>query len=151
MKIGTVSNPTVVVIGLGDSVLLAARLMREHHVGGLVVTEDDGHDKVPVGMLTDRDLVVGVLAKDVDHIKMLTVGDVITAKPIVAREDEDVSAVLDRMRRNVVRRVPVVDAKGHLVGIFTLDDLLGVLADDFASIGALVSRQRTYEAERRVD
>ncbi len=151
MQIGTVSNPTVVVIGPGDSVLEAARLMREHHVGGLVVVKDDGHGKVPVGVLTDRDLVVGVLAKDVDHIKMLTVGDVVTAKPIVAQEDEDVSAVLDRMRRNVVRRVPVVDAKGHLVGIFTLDDLLGVLADDFASIGALVSRQRTYEAEKRVD
>jgi CBS domain-containing protein len=55
------------------------------------------------------------------------------------------------MRRNVIRRVPVVDSKGHLVGIFTLDDLLGVLADDAASIGALVSRQRTYEAQRRVD
>jgi CBS domain-containing protein len=133
--------------------------MRAHHVGDLVAvrTEDGRH--VPVGVLTDRDLVVGVLAQaapaaaertmDWDQIRTLTVGDVLTAEPILAGEDEDLSVVLDRMRRNVVRRMPVVSQAGFLVGIFTLDDLLGILADDVASIGALVSRQRTYEAERR--
>jgi CBS domain-containing protein len=149
MKIGDACNREVVVIGLSDSIVEAARRMRSHHVGDLVAVRPSRGGMVPVGVVTDRDLVVGVLAKDVDHIRTLTIGDVLTADPILAREDEDLSVVLDRMRRNVVRRMPVVDAAGHLVGIFTLDDLLGILADDIASVGALVSRQRTYEAERR--
>lgn len=147
MKIGTVANPSVVTIGPDDSIAQAARLMREYHVGDLVVVKPG--ERVPLGVLTDRDLVVGVLAQDVDHIKLVRVSDVMTQKPVIAKDTEDMSEVLDRMRRNVIRRVPVVDAKGHLVGIFTLDDLLGVFADDFASIGALVSRQRTFEAEKR--
>jgi CBS domain-containing protein len=149
MKIGTVCNPEVVTVRPEDTVLEAARLMRERHVGDLVViAEEDG--RVPIGILTDRDIVVGVLAKDVEHLPSLKVGDVITNEPVCARDSEDVSAVLDRMRKNVIRRVPVVNAKGHLVGMFTLDDLLGLLADDVANIGAIVSRQRTFEAEKRV-
>jgi CBS domain-containing protein len=149
MRVGDACNRNVVVIELSGTIVEAARRMRAHHVGDLVAVVPERGGFVPVGVLTDRDLVVGVLAKDIEHIATLTVGDVITSEPILAREDEDLSVVLDRMRRNVVRRMPVVNADGLLVGIFTLDDLLGVLAEDVASIGALVSRQRTYEAERR--
>jgi CBS domain-containing protein len=123
--------------------------MRERHVGDLVVVRDEDGGRVPIGVLTDRDLVVGVLAKDVEHLTTLKVEDVLTTEPICAKETEDVSGVLDRMRRNVIRRVPVVNAKGHLVGMFTLDDFLGLLADEVANIGAIVSRQRTFEAEKR--
>ncbi len=149
MKMGTVCNPNVVVIRPEDSILDAARKMREEHVGDLIVVRDEKGGQVPIGVLTDRDLVVGVLAKDVDHLRTLTVADVLTKEPVVARDNDDVSVALDKMRRNVVRRLPIVNAKGHLVGIFTLDDMLGILADDIASVGALVSRQRTYEAEKR--
>ena len=149
MNVGDACNRDVVVIAVGDTIVEAARRMRSHHVGDLVVVRAGHGGMIPVGVLTDRDLVVGVLAKDTEHIQTLTVGDVLTREPVLAREDEDLSVVLDRMRRNVVRRMPVVDLHGALVGIFTLDDLLGILADDVASIGALVSRQRTYEAERR--
>jgi CBS domain-containing protein len=146
MKIANACNPDVAVISPGDTVLEAARMMRERHVGDLVIV-DTGNK--PLGILTDRDLVVGVLAQDVDHLRTLKVEDVLTQPAIVVRDNDDIASALDVMRRNVIRRVPVVDGRGKLVGIFTLDDLLGVFADEAASIGALVSRQRTYEAQRR--
>ena len=149
MKIGSVCNPEVVTIEPGDLVVEAARAMRERHVGDLVVIRHAAGGREPIGILTDRDIVVGVIAKDIAHLDTLKVGDVLTTELICARDTEDVSAVLDRMRKNVIRRVPVVNTKGHLVGIFTLDDLLGLLADDVASIGAIVSRQRSFEAEKR--
>ena len=149
MKIGSVCNPEVVTIEPDELILDAAKRMRERHVGDLVVVRHAGGGREPIGVLTDRDIVVGVIAKDVAHLATLKVGDGITSDPVCARDTEDVSVVLDRMRKHVIRRAPVVNAKGHLVGIFTLDDFLGLLADDVANVGAIVSRQRSFEAEKR--
>jgi CBS domain-containing protein len=121
--------------------------MRDQHVGDLVVVEDERD--VPLGLLTDRDLVVGILAKDVEHLSQLEVGDVLTQELVIAREDEDVSDVLHKMTSTGVRRIPVVDRSGSLLGIFTLDDILGLVADDMASVAALVKRQRRIERGRR--
>jgi CBS domain-containing protein len=149
MKIGSVCNPEVAVIEPHELVVDAARRMRERHVGDLVVVRNEPGGRVPIGILTDRDIVVGIIAKDIAHLGTLKVDDVITSDPICAKDSDDLSLVLDKMRRNVIRRVPVVNARGYLAGVFTLDDLLALLADDLGSVGAIVSRQRTFEAERR--
>ncbi len=147
MLVGKHCTRNVITIRKPESVVEAARRMRQYHVGDLVVVE--GERDIPIGVLTDRDLVVSVLANDVEHLTKLDVGDVLTHEVMVAREDEDVSDVLYRMQKRGVRRVPVVDRAGALTGIFTLDDVLGLLADDMASVFALVKRQRQREAERR--
>jgi CBS domain-containing protein len=123
--------------------------MRDEHVGDLVVIEQREGARVPVGMLTDRDIVVALLAKDTSHLRDLDVGDVLTREVVTAREDDDVGEVLQRMRREGVRRMPIVDGRGALVGIFTLDDVLGWLSEDLASVVTLIGRQRHNEAARR--
>lgn len=147
MLVGKHCTRNVITIRKSESVVEAAQRMRQYHVGDLVVVE--GERDIPVGVLTDRDLVVGILAKDLDHLAKLEVGDVVIHEVMVAREDEDVSDVLHRMQKRGVRRVPVVDRAGALSGIFTLDDILGLLADDMATVFALVKRQRQREVERR--
>lgn len=136
----------VVTIRPEASVLEAARLMRAEHVGDVIAT-DPAHR--PIGILTDRDIVVSVLAKDVERLSFLSVKDVLTADPLVANEDEEVESVLSRMRHRGVRRVPVVDRAGVLVGVFALDDLLELLANDLRSAVSLVTSQRRREQSQR--
>jgi len=123
--------------------------MRDEHVGDLVVTDERAGRLVPVGIITDRDIVVGPLAQDVEHITQLDVGDLVTRELVTAREADDVGEVLARMRREGVRRIPVVDGGGVLVGIFTVDDVLGLLSDDLATVVALIGRGQRGEVERR--
>jgi CBS domain-containing protein len=124
--------------------------MREDHVGDLIVVEERDGQRVPVGILTDRDLVVGVLAKDGVHGDKLDVGDVLLGTPLLtAREDEDLSPVLQRMRAFYVRRVPVLDESGRLAGILSLDDAIAALTEAMDDVAALVSSQPRHEAERR--
>jgi CBS domain-containing protein len=149
MHIGKLCNRNVVVVDRDVRVQEAARLMREHHVGDLVVVEGEGNKAKPVGILTDRDIVVGVVAKDIEHLGILTVGDVISRELVTALFDEDHEEVLHRMRFHGIRRIPVVDSDGSLHGIFTMDDLLEHLAHDMASVAALLSRQPRREAARR--
>jgi CBS domain-containing protein len=146
MLVGKNCRRDVVTIRSAQSVVEAARQMRQHHVGDLVVVDDGG---APVGVLTDRDLVVCVLAREADRIAQLQVGDVLTDEVLLARESEDVSEVLRHMQRERVRRVPVVDEGGVLVGILTLDDILGVVSGDLANVAHLVKSQGEHEHERR--
>lgn len=123
--------------------------MRDDHVGDVVVVEERGEHRVPVGLVTDRDIVVGLLAKDVEHIARLNVGDLLISDVITARESEDVTTVLDRMRHYGVRRVPVVNPDGELVGIFAVDDLLAILAEDLSAVVTLFASGRRREHKQR--
>jgi len=149
MNIGKLCNRHVVHILKGHRVLEAARIMRDEHVGDLVVVEELDGRRVPIGVLTDRDIVVALLAKDIEHIGKLDVDDLLTRKVVTAKEDDDISDVLARMERQGIRRMPVVDGRGSLVGIFTVDDLLGLLSADLAAVVSLVGRERRAEVERR--
>ncbi len=123
--------------------------MRDEHVGDLVVVDEDGGRRVPIGILTDRDIVVGLLARDADQLWRLDVGDILTHELTAVKEADDVEDVLDRMRRLGVRRMPVVDAGNELWGIFTLDDMLGLLSEDLASVVSLVAKGRRREMSER--
>lgn len=146
MHIDKLCSRDVITISADAKVVDAARLMRSEHVGSLVVTHSD---KRPVGMLTDRDIVVGVVAQDVERITTLQVRDVLTPDPIVALEDETVEAVLARMRRHGIRRVPVIDAEGCLVGVFALDDALKHIAEQLGDVTSLVRAEHWREEQRR--
>ena len=148
MRVGSICNRDVATISKAALLLDAARLMRDRHVGDLVVVE--GLDPKPVAVLTDRDIVVGIVAKDPEHISTLSVGDVLFRSVVVANRNEHVTDVLQRMQRHGVRRMPIVDEGGRLFGIVTLDDVLGVIASEMSSIASLVHAQPSHEAERRV-
>lgn len=130
------------------TVLEAAHMMRRHHVGDLVVVDDDEEKRGPLGIITDRDIVVEVLGHGLDPATT-TVGSVIRTPVVLANEGEDSSEALERMRAHGVRRMPVVGPAGTLVGIITVDDLLKHLAGDVSLLMDIVSREQHHEKRTR--
>lgn len=138
----------VVVVGLpATSVHEAARLLREHHVGALVVIDSRDRSR-PKGIVTDRDMVVGVLAMGVDPDK-LTVADIMTRDIVTVHPEDDVFETIRMMHGKGVRRVVVVDREGALVGIVSLDDLLELVAGGLAGLSGAISGARSREEELR--
>jgi len=131
----------------GMSITEAAKLMRDRHLGALVVVESSERP-VPAGLVTDRDLVVEILGEEV-AADAVTVGDIMTTDLVTAREEDSLWDTLQRMRSRGVRRVPVVDGGNFLAGILSADDILELLADELGSLSRLVRREIKREAEQR--
>ena len=149
MKVGEVCNRVVVHVTTDEPVTHAAELMRKYHVGCLVVTEFGDDDRVPVGTVTDRDIVLETVAAGVDPDEV-TVGDIIDPDPpLVADEGDELPDALDAMRTQGVRRVPVVDAERRLVGILALDDVLQLLSVQLGTLADITSGQRRQETKVR--
>ena len=148
MPIGEICNREVVFVTRKDTILEAARLMRTHHVGDLVVAEDRGGIRVPIGMLTDRDLVIEILAAGV-ALESVDVGDIMSPQLVAAHEADGVYETIQRMRAAGVRRIPVVNDRGGLEGIVAVDDLLGLLADEIMGLAKLVGREQEHERVAR--
>lgn len=148
MPIGEICNREVVIAEKSLPVIEAAQLMRAHHVGDLVVVEERAGRRHPVGIVTDRDIVVEVVAAGVDP-DTLKLGDIMGAEVATVRESEGLFEALRYMRDRGVRRMPVVDQAGGLVGILTLDDLLSLLAEEMMELAKLVSHERQREAAAR--
>jgi len=148
MPIGEICNREVIIVQRDESVLQAAKLMRQHHVGDVVVVEDRGGRRVPVGIVTDRDLVVEIIAPELDST-VITVGDITAMELATVKENNGVFEAIQYMRSKGVRRLPVVDDGGGLVGIVTLDDLLGLLADELGALARLVDREQKNELSSR--
>jgi CBS domain-containing protein len=148
MAIGEYCNRQVVITQGDHSIREAARLMRRHHVGDLVVVAERGGRRVPVGIVTDRDLVVEVLAQAVTP-EEVTVADVMSTDPALAREADDLWDTLLRMQSHGVRRLPVVDAQGALQGIVTVDDLLELFTEYLHDLVKVVTREQEREVRHR--
>ncbi|MFN3545740.1 MAG: CBS domain-containing protein [Thiobacillus sp.] len=149
MPIGELCNREVVITEKSMVVTEAAQLMRTHHVGDLVVVETREGRRIPVGIVTDRDIVVEVVAAGVNP-EALKVGDIMGPEVATVRESEGMFEALRYMRDRGVRRMPVVDSDGALVGILTLDDLLELLAEEMMELAKLVSHERKREMATRV-
>jgi CBS domain-containing protein len=141
-----VMHRNVVVVRPDDELSWAARVMREKHIGYLVVVEPAPAEGMlrPVGVLTDRDIVVAVVAREIDA-RSLRVEDVMTRKPVVARTDEPLSAALREMKRIGVRRLPVVAEHGELVGVVSLDDVIDALASQLQDVAVSVRSGQVIE------
>lgn len=149
MRAGELCIREVVVAKRETSITEAARLMRQHHIGCLVVTDDIAGHASPVGILTDRDIVIEVIAKEVP-IGNVTVGDVMSFALLKVSEDEDLLDVAQRMRARGVRRVPVITADtGELAGIIAMDDILGLLSEELSLLATLTSREAEQESNKR--
>lgn len=150
MNVGEICRRQVVTVRPFDELLSAAHLMREKHVGYLVVVEPAVAEKTwrPVGVLTDRDIVVGVLAREADA-RALRVEDVMTSKPVVVRMSDSVSHALGEMRRIGVRRLPIVGDLEELVGVIALDDVLEAFSGQLQDlVGSIRKEQRVEQALR---
>lgn len=149
MDVREACSKKVVTIRKDNTLIEAARSMREHHVGDLVVVESRGEEQIPIGILTDRDIVVAVIAKDMDHFHKLAVGDVMSFDLVTAHEDDNLGDILERMGTCGVRRVPVVTQSGTVVGILTFDDIVCLLGKQMKDLATLVCSQTYREREER--
>jgi CBS domain-containing protein len=148
MTIGAICNRDVITAQPSATVLEAVTLMRQHHVGDVVVVKHHQGKKVPVGIVTDRDVVVDLVATELD-CKVITVGDIMVTNLAVAKASTGILEAIQLMASKGVRRLPIVDDNDDLVGIVTLDDVLLLLAKELGALTKLVAREQKNEAARR--
>jgi CBS domain-containing protein len=139
MSAGRICSRDVDTASYEETVLEAARRMRERQVGTVVIVDD----MRPVGIITDRDLAVRVLAGGLDP-RQTRVSEVMTPSPTTIREDESIETALGYMRSGRFRRLPVVGRDGHLLGILALDDVLELVAQELGDIGQLLKREAPH-------
>ena len=140
MNIGEVCSREVYIVNAGEPLLQAVHEMRRRNVGCIVVVDQRGAVVVPIGIVTDRD-IVRILPEHPAGIRGVPVGDVMTRSPMTLREDESIVDGMSRLRQRGVRRAPVVADTGDLVGVVSTDDLLGIVAEQLGSLARLVERQ----------
>jgi predicted transcriptional regulator len=150
MNVSDICRRNVITVRRFDELIKAAQLMREKHVGYLVVVEPNLENELErtVGVLTDRDLVISVLAREADP-RNLRVEDVMTRQPVTIGEAESIEKGLLEMRRVGVRRLPVAGKRGELVGILSLDDVLDVLAGELQNVAGSIRKEQRVEGVLR--
>jgi CBS domain-containing protein len=131
-----------------ETVQGAALLMRKHHVGDLIVVDGSNGEAIPAGIVTDRDIVVSIVALGLDPESLL-VGDIMSDDLLTCREDDDVYQTIEHMRVRGIRRVPVVNRKGGLAGIVSADDLLEFLAEEMGDLSRISGSQQAHEKRAR--
>jgi len=148
MPVSEICNREVIIVQRDETVLEAAKLMRQHHVGDVVVVEDRNGIRIPVGIVTDRDLVMEIMAMGLDQT-VIRVGDIMEQELVTVKGSTGIFEAVQFMRHKTVRRLPIVDEKGGLIGILTLDDLLELLSEEFLAIAKLVNYERQKESRHR--
>lgn len=147
MPIGEICNREVVFSYPNHTVREAALLMREYHVGDLVVVEENGKRK-PVGIVTDRDIAISIVALGLDP-DVITVGDIMGPELVTVRENQGVFETSQQMRLKGVRRLPIVGEEGALVGIVAVDDLVALFADELSELSKAIVREQMVEVKTR--
>jgi len=148
MPIGEICNREVVIVKGQDGIIEVATLMRRYHVGDVIVVDDRDGKSVPVGILTDRDIVIELIAKNVP-LDSVRVEDVMSSDLGVVQEDRGVWDSIQCMRTKGVRRIVVVNNQGALVGIVSIDDLLELLSQELLDLVKVVTREQDREKETR--
>lgn len=148
MHIGHISSPLTITCHPDTTVLEAAQLMRRNHVGTLVIAEEVEGIRMPLGIVTDRDIVVIVIAEGLDP-KSIKVIDIMTTELMTALDTEDMFETVERMRFKGVRRIPIVNRQGGLVGIVSVDDIWKCMAKEMTELADVTTRQQAREKTMR--
>jgi CBS domain-containing protein len=148
--LASLCSPQVITIAPDSTCAHAAAMMREHHVGSLVVQGSPGAKEAgkPVGIVTDRDLVLAVMAEGLDPA-LFTVGDVMSSSLVTSPANADLLDAVKLMRQNRVRRLVVLDDAGKLQGLAALEDLLEVLARELGGLVLALRGARDRERMQR--
>jgi CBS domain-containing protein len=149
MRIADICTRDVIQVGADASLREAAEVMRHRHVGALVVVEQPNGGQVPIGILTDRDIVLSVLAPGVD-IDALKVADVMTANLATCRESDVLFDAIRTMRDHGVRRLPVLDSIGGLSGMVAADDIYSALGTHLQELSRALTREQVREMQSRI-
>ncbi len=143
MTIGELCTRDTFIIRKEDNVVEAAKLMRVFNVGDLIVVTASPKGNTPIGIVTDRDIVVKVVADHTDP-QNVTVAEIMSKELVTGSEDDGIYESIERMRTHGIRRLPVVDKEGYLSGILSVDDMLEFLGEEVNSlIGLVYNEQRS--------
>jgi len=148
MRVGEFCSREVVIVDREETIVEAARLMREKHVGDVVVVEERAGERFPVGIMTDRDIVVQLVAAGI-ALDAVSIGDAMSFELVTAREEDGLLDTIRQMQLKGVRRLPVVDGRGALVGILSIDDLLELISEQLAGLVTVITREQEREREFR--
>jgi CBS domain-containing protein len=151
MFVSDIGLKPVVTVSKDATIEEVAHTMREHHVGCVVVTKEDQHlsDKlIPIGVITDRDVVIQTTGQGANPEK-LCAEDLMAVELFTVQKDAGLGEVIRMMNNKVIRRIPVVDEKNHLVGIITSDDVFAYLAAAINAVAKVSHAQRVWEKETR--
>ena len=149
MSAGEYCNRDVVVVDKNESVREVAKLMRKHHVRDVVVVEKIQNKTIPLGVFTDRDIVIEILAKDVE-LDAVKVGDVMSFDLVSVNENSKLLDAIKSMRIKGVRRLVVVNDNKELSGILTVDDVLELISEQLSDIVSLISKEMKNETKLRI-
>ena len=148
MSIGTICARDTIIAKREDTIAKVAKLMRKHHVGDIVVVKPGEDGNVPIGIVTDRDLVIEILAQGLSP-DAVTVGDIMSYEVETSYESDGIWDTVQKMRSKGVRRMPVVNQNGGLVGIVSLDDMLELLSDELSGLTKIVNHEQERERVKR--
>jgi CBS domain-containing protein len=148
MQIGDICTRNVVHCNRKTTALELAQMMRNSHVGNVVVADEPDGERIPLGIVTDRDLVMQVMALEADPAT-ITAGELMSGPLTTAGEANTVYETAELMRLKGVRRVPVVNEHGGLVGIVALDDLLKIIGEELTLLGRVFAREQMQEHQSR--
>ncbi len=141
MTIGELCIRNTFIVHKDDTIVEAAKLMRVFNVGDLIVVDTSKEGNTPIGILTDRDIVVKVVADTADP-QNVTVAEIMSKELVSGREEETLYEGIERMRKHGIRRLPVVDKKGYLSGILSVDDILEFLGEEVNALIGLVYKEQ---------
>lgn len=144
MTAGEVCNRQVVIAQPSISLVEAARLMKRYHVGDVVIVDDSSGRRVPIGIVTDRDIALCV-ADEPERFEALTVADVMSSAVVTSPEGQSLYDAVKRMQSHGIRRLPIVNADGALEGILSFDDIIDLLSEELADLARLVAREQDRE------
>lgn len=139
MTIGTHCKHSVITAPKSTNVFEAAKLMKKNNIGNIVIV-DDRNGSIPVGILTDRDVAIKIVADEVDP-RTLTIGDAMSQDLLVLKEHQPIQEAIDMMCAKGVRRAPIVDNNNKIIGITSVDDLILLLVNELGSLGKLIGKQ----------
>jgi CBS domain-containing protein len=139
-----------VAVPKGESIVDVAKRMRMLHVGTVIVIENRNGRHFPVGILTDRDIVLSIVASNPEHLPSILVRDVINDSLLTAHEDTSLADAVKKMQERGVRRLPIVDQDGALVGIITADDVIRFLAEELNQVVQLMNQGEQVERHHHV-
>jgi CBS domain-containing protein len=132
----------VVTVSPDQLVVEAASIMRDYHVGDVIVVKNHSGKRTPIGVLTDRDIVLKAVASASDRIANVSVEEIMTPAPVCVTEDFGIYETVQTMRKEGISRMPVVDANGSLIGIITAKNILALLNDELTEVVEISDAER---------
>lgn len=150
MKVGDICANNFLHVSSQETILNIAKLMRSQNQGSVVVIEGNDGQITPSGLITERDIVIEVVAAKIDASEV-TADDILNGELVTVKDTVELSDALNHLRYFGVRRAPVVDKDGHLVGLFSIDDALPILSAQFSEIMQLMSNESYNESQQRGD